>query len=131
MKRWISLFIRSYNSFGFILRNSTAGTLSLFDYFYSYSVGGNLYAERVNYNSPTSFNGNTLGAIVPTTGTYMMWLKLADDGTNLTLSWSYDGTNYTSVLTQSRTTFLTPDQIGIGCDKGGPMWQSVFYWNIA
>jgi len=126
-----SSFIRSFNSFGFILRNSTAGTLSLFGYFYNYPVAGNLYAERVNYNSPTSFNGNTLGAIVPSTGTYLMWLKLADDGTNLALSWSYDGTNYTSVLTQSRTTFLTPDQIGIGCDKGGPMWQSVFYWNIA
>jgi len=73
MKRWLSLFIRNYNSFGFVLRNSTAGTLSL-------------------------------GAIVPTTGTYLMWLKLADDGTNLTLSWSYDGTNYTSVLTQPRIT---------------------------
>ena len=33
-----------------------------------------------------------------------MWFKLADDGTNLALSWSYDGTNYTSVLTQPRIT---------------------------
>lgn len=126
-----STFIRSYNSFGFILRDSASGKLSLLGYFYNFPTGGFLFAERINYNSPTGFSASVAGVTVPTIGTYLMWLKLVDDGTNLTLSWSYDGTNYVTAYTGLHTDFLTPNQIGIGSDKGGFMWASVFYWKIA
>lgn len=126
-----STFRVSYNSFGIILQDSVSGKISILGTFFNYPTASQLFVERVNYNSPSSFNGYNSGATW--SGAYITWLKLTDDGTNLTLSYSFDGVNYLTALTQVRTTFLTPDHIGFGSDKGGgiPYFASLFYWNIA
>ena len=81
--------------------------------------------------TPTGLSGYNAGVIF--SGSYICWLKVADDGTNLTLSYSFDGVNYLTALTQARTTFLTPDHIGFGGDEGrsAALFASLFYWNIA
>lgn len=43
----------------------------------------------------------------------IMWLKLVDNGTNLTYSYSLNKKTYVQLLTELRTTFLTPSDIGI------------------
>jgi hypothetical protein len=65
------------------------------------------------YTSPTVFSSQSeIGPIVPAA---MSWFRLADNGTNITLSYSFDSVNYTTLLTETRGTFFTtgPDEIGI------------------
>jgi len=44
-----------------------------------------------------------------------VWIKVQDDGTNFIAYFSYDGEFWTKLKTVSRTDYLTPTQIGIGC----------------
>jgi hypothetical protein len=51
---------------------------------------------------------------------FPVWLRLADDGADQTFSYSFDGVNYRTTLTEGRTTHLTPSNIGIviTCQSG-------------
>ena len=64
----------------------------------------------------------------------VVYLKLVDDNTNQTFSYSLDGQQYIQVLQETRTTFLTPSDIGIvttnqaGTQRAG---GSVLSWALA
>jgi len=64
--------------------------------------------------------GNPFGSsMLPST--FPWWLKVQDDGTNLTFSYSGTGSVYTQVGTVSRTAFLSsgPTKVGIGVGSDG------------
>lgn len=42
-----------------------------------------------------------------------IWLRLADDGVNRTYAYSTDGTNFLTLVSTIRTSFITPDEIGL------------------
>ena len=64
-----------------------------------------------NYNTATSFNSVAANTLMELPN--IVWLKMVDDGANLTFSFSYDKTNWVQLLQHARTTFLTPSDIGI------------------
>jgi hypothetical protein len=65
--------------------------------------------------SPTAYKQRSAGTL---TGP-MCWFRMADDGTNLTWSFSTDGKNYLVFDTHSRTDFLAggPDLIGFAVNS--------------
>jgi hypothetical protein len=91
-------------------RNSTSGKLVLLEHYQT----GNFIVE--NWNSATSYSGINLSArgLNPRT---MYWLRLADDGTTRTYSFSADGINFITFGTDGHTNFLTPDQIVWGLNN--------------
>lgn len=64
------------------------------------------------YTSATSASSATVTDAIWQTNSFV-WLKLTDDNTNQTFSYSLDGNAYIQVLQETRTTFLTPSDIGI------------------
>jgi hypothetical protein len=70
---------------------------------------GNTGAGIANDTGPTANRGNFLG--VP------IWLRINDDGTTRTYSWSVDGKNFITYGSHSHTLHFTPDQYGIVADS--------------
>lgn len=67
------------------------------------------YWDSTNFNAHEFNNSNLLAAYgLP------HWMRFGDDGTNREYSLSSNGVDWISVYTSSRTTWLTPTQIGWG-----------------
>lgn len=66
--------------------------------------------EVVKFDSPILFNATYLSVTHP----YLspVCLRIADDGTNRSCSWSTDGENFHTLHSVLRTDFLTADQVG-------------------
>lgn len=63
----------------------------------------------------------------------LIWLKLEDDNTNQIFSYSFDGINYVTLLSEARTTFLTPSDIGIVMNHqtgATPAGGDVISWDL-
>jgi hypothetical protein len=61
----------------------------------------------------------------------LIWFKIEDDGTDLTLYTSHDGEHWLEVFSESRGTFLTPDQICIAGNDSTvaiPFYVSFHTW---
>jgi hypothetical protein len=129
-----ALIIRTFrtnnNAIGLVFRESGTGQLMILQVA---SIAASLVISVAKYNDPTSFNSGVAshdytGAIIPTP----LFLRLEDDGTDITFSYSWDGWNFVEIFTETRSTFLPPDQIGIGGDIGGSdSAMSVLSWDIA
>lgn len=98
------------NECGLVWRESGSGELVCF------MIGQVANFALRKWNSPTSFNSEYFnhsssgwcwnhGALI--------WLRIADDGTNRIASISADGQNFIAVHTVGRTDFLTADEVGI------------------
>lgn len=87
---------------------------------------------RIKYNTATSFNALGLNNAF-SVGVGRVFLRLADNGTNRTMSFSMDGYNYIQTATFVRTDFLTPDRIGVFTESNNATNQStvtVFSWSF-
>lgn len=101
----------NYNRIGFHWRDSVSGKLVGFTYGMTpTSPWPSL--ESIFYNSPTSYNsgGFAIGAM---SAGALQWFKAQDDGTNRKCWWSPDGNHWLLLNSVARTTFTTPNQIGI------------------
>ncbi|MCA7901942.1 hypothetical protein LGM39_21460 [Burkholderia cepacia] len=57
------------------------------------------------------------------------WHRIRDDGTNRYYDVSPDGVTWVNMYSFSRTTFLTPDQVGFFADPNGQaVGLSLFSW---
>lgn len=71
-----------------------------------------------NYTNSTTFSSSITQALpfnamqVSPSGV-PLWCKLVDDSTNWIFSVSWDGTNYVTVMTETRNTFLTATQLHV------------------
>lgn len=96
--------------------------------FYSSTV-----EEAILYNASNeaSYSGAvSLGQIKSDS---IQWIKLADDGTNLTYSWSRDGVNWITLATNARTSFFAsgPTQVIWGNDAfvtAYDAYTSLLHW---
>lgn len=98
---------------GLILRNSGSGT------FHDLSFNTNSTTPfrfgSNDWTDETTFAG--LSRVVVTNPLYMQsvhWMKVTDDGTDLTYSISPDGIEWITLLQHGRTALGAPDQIGFG-----------------
>jgi len=98
----------NYNAVGLCWRQSSDGKIVAF------YIGVETYLIY-RFNKWT--NSTTFSAHYGSTSTVLsrpLWhLRLKDDNTNRTCSYSYDGKNWISVHVVGRTDFLTADQVGI------------------
>lgn len=96
---------------GAVLRDSS-GKLIAYDYEWTTGI------RIARYNSPTSFNANTFNFSSPGYLSLPYYLKIKDDGTNLTYSYSMDGSAFLQLFQESRTAFLAsgPTQVGLVLD---------------
>lgn len=102
--------------YGMLFRQSSNGKISAF-LLYQVPNGEML---SIKFDDPSTFNaiytppGNPLQSSlnVPQNNIPLMWLRLADDGTNRSMSYSIDGYDFTTFHTIGRTDFITPDEVG-------------------
>ncbi len=114
---------------GLCIRDSATGKIEM------YGLGGNgadLNIKGYYYSSATASGTSVTGW---PTGTHfsestLLWLRYADDGTYRVISISVDGCTWTQLLSVSRTTNLTPDQIGIGIKANTAYTSSSPYFSI-
>lgn len=96
---------------GFCLRNSSSGKLR---YFFANAKASatslELYSQT--YSAIGSFNGTDFGGIAYQNSRYL-WLRLTDDNTNIAYEWSPNGKLWFTLLSLGRTSYFTPDQIGV------------------
>lgn len=93
---------------GLVLVESGSGKLVTFANGGSNGLAG---IGSSKFNNVSSFNSNYFdNDYQPFTG--MLFLQLNDDGTNRNFRLSYDGENFLSLFSVSRTDFITPDKIG-------------------
>ncbi|ARK50031.1 hypothetical protein [Burkholderia pseudomallei] len=113
----------SYIKCGLLWRNSSSGLLQvaglLYQSGFQYGIG--------NFNSPTSWNGFQGSQYAMTF--WPDWHRIRDDGTNRFYDVSPDGVTWVNMYSFSRTTFLTPDQVGFFADPNGQaVGLSMFSW---
>jgi hypothetical protein len=100
-------------SFGLVLRDSTQ--TKLIQYGTTFDSNGK-FIQFVNYlNSPTSYN-STPGSSIGISPGMPIWMRIIDDGTNRRFRFSHDGLSFYEIFANSRTGFITPDQIGFFVD---------------
>lgn len=64
------------------------------------------------WNSPTSWNNSAAVYNTSSPGNFPIWYRLQDNGTNRIYSVGFDGDNFITTYTASRTNFLTATQVG-------------------
>lgn len=74
-----------------------------------------------------------VGAVGTSYATFggQIWVKLEDDGADLTCYVSHDGANWVSTFSEARGTFLTPDEIAIignDSDANAAFYATVHTW---
>lgn len=114
---------------GIGFRNSSSGKILMFGW---YTNSGLLGFWAGHYNTAAGGLASS-----PLLGSFpapyrLVWLKLADDGTNLNASFSFDTVNYKQLYTETRASFLgTPDGAGIGAGSVAGQYISLKSWSVA
>ena len=66
----------------------------------------------IKWDNATSFNSEYTLQQMPFYLESLVWLRISDDTTDLTYSWSTDGRVFEPVYVGANTDFLTADEIG-------------------
>ena len=96
-------------SYGMAYRQSSNGYMFAFhNYTWGTKVNPRFYKQNyTDYTTPASSTWLSSYAVWD-----LGWFRLEDNGTNRISSISLDGVHWTVLITESRTTFLTADQVG-------------------
>ena len=104
---------------GIVITDGTTATNKLIYFGFNNNSAQNLVVNR--YTNFTTFSGTTAATLALTWGlpTPLPWvyLRYNDDGTNVQYSYSLDGIVFRQLLSESRTAFLTPAQVGLGLEN--------------
>lgn len=122
---------------GLVFRESSTGK---FVEFATYFTGNTNHLLTDKYTNPTTSAGAyDDGAVQPGFSTQgVLWLRIRDDGTNLSWFWSQDGVSFQPWLSiRSRTDFMTtgPNQIGLVAQSldttaGRNVFMNVLSWQV-
>lgn len=117
----------SGSGFGLFWRNAAAGTLVVFGSQYN---SPSPYMLTSKWNSPSSANANYQVPTLPQGLSGLAWLRIADDGTNRTCAFSYNGVAFTQLHSVGRTDFLTADRVGwfIRDSIGATLGLTLLHW---
>lgn len=98
---------------GLVFRQSSDGKLVYIALGYG---GSNYKIESFKFTDPTTYSGATYFSYEYTPLGGMLWVRIADNGTNRITSVSCDGQNWIDIHSVGRTDYLTADEIGIAVD---------------
>jgi len=101
----------NYVQSGLVFRSSSGGVIT-----FSFAQG-NFKVER--WNNETSFNAQSSNLSPAGAVGTVVWLRIEDDNTDRKFYWLPDGRNALLIYTESRTSFITPDQIGFYTTPSG------------
>lgn len=120
----------NYFMFGLVFRESSSGKLIICNYHTEAATWG---FEVAKFNSPTSYSGSSpltaSGGAIHLNG--LIWMRISDDNTNRKFDVSNDGQTWTNLYSETRTTFLTADQVGWGINNYSsirPYQMTLFHW---
>jgi hypothetical protein len=105
----VNLIAVDFQQCGLIFRQSSDGKLISYNYV-SGNTLGDFEFQSVDYTNATTFSAVNTQADYVLSGP--VWLRITDDGTTRTGSWSIDGYNFTPHYSEGRTIFLTADEVG-------------------
>lgn len=105
-----SLRLLDFMQIGLLWRQSSDGKLITFNLAAGNTFPGDIQLTCFDWTNATTFAATNVDIDLWHNG--LMFLRIADDGTNRTVSWSVDGYNFETALTEGRTTFLTADEVG-------------------
>lgn len=91
---------------GLVFRESGSGKLKTFAMVWNAAP----YFHLDAWNSPTSINSTTASGLVYTE--HVCFMQISDDGTDRKYRTSNDGVHWWQWYTETRTTFLTADEVG-------------------
>lgn len=116
---------------GLVLRDSASGNLVYFTEIY---LSGAHWLGYYRQSDPSTFvSGTNLGSVAPAVGMSLLWLRIEDDGSSYrTCSYSLNGQTWFQATQQSRTDYITPDQIGFFVDAnscGQPVALHLLSWS--
>ncbi len=121
------VFRSNNQNFGIAMRESGTGQIITIDYAGHAGVN-NIEVNKLN--TSTSFNSLAAAAgdiVCPTP----LFLRMADNATNVIFSYSFDGFNFIQLFSEARGTFLPPNQVGlIGAAGGTDSAMSYLSWIV-
>lgn len=135
----------SYNfcTAGIAWRESSTGNLHTFGIVHATSVTG-IYcgvfrslpasgtgSSGITYSNGTDFN---FPPLLHSASNHGVWLRVTDDGTNRIVSFSHDGSVFKTFVSTSRTSSITPDEVGLYVGSfatGNTMNPSTFFTSYA
>ncbi len=108
----------SFNEVDLILRDSTTGRMVSHGLFFSPGTAGTATGldhglEVITWTNTATLSGSPFLQYGITEST-PAWLRIQDNGTNRLFSYSCDGRNFLVYGSHTRTTYITPDQVGFG-----------------
>jgi hypothetical protein len=125
------LYPANFSAAGMCLRDSASG--KLVEFLLRISTGA-LQLAILDYTDPFTFSVTELTISGAQFGSGTVWLQIQDDGTNVSFLSSVDGANWSNLLTRTRTTFLTANQIGIcvnSATSNQPVSMTLTSWSGA
>ena len=105
-----------FPSCGVVVRDSSTGE------FYSFQIrvsADGVWIQVVKLTSPTVSSTSFLAFQDWVGGSGIVWFEIEDNNTNLIFKYSADGVNFIVLGQEPRTTFLTPDEIGVAINNFG------------
>lgn len=109
-----TFFVIGTQAAGLCFRQSSDGKIHVFWVLHSNS--NSMYLISAKYSSATAYSADYTARQVGTRPG-SMWLRIADDNSNRICSYSIDGQHWIVFDTQTRTNYLTADQVGFLVDE--------------
>ena len=120
-----------YPQAGIAIRDSGTGKMVTSSVYPSQSTAYFWYTSAEKWTNATTFSSATAGAVKMAPP---KWFRVSDNGTTTVYSWSPDGENWVTLLSEGRTTFMaTPDQVCWGVrtnsSSSQPVYMSLLSWD--
>jgi len=93
---------------GLLFRESGSGKFSSFEF----ATSGAKNVEVNEFASPTSYSSTPFSGLPWAANGTVIWMRIADDGTNRKYSLSSNGQTWMQLYSETRTTYITADQVG-------------------
>lgn len=114
---WVASAAANHTIFiGVLFRQASDGKIILFNIEANHnsSALGSVGIDVMKWTDATTFSARYAGFPLSVQPNALVFLRIADNGTNRICSLSSDGVNFVAVHTVGRTDFLTADEIGFG-----------------
>jgi hypothetical protein len=97
---------------------------------YVSSGDGSLHMGSRKYTNATTYSADyALISAISRVSPLVLWLRIADNGTNRICSFSMDGENFIDFHSIGRTDFLTADEVGFFIDPyDGAATMTLLSW---
>jgi hypothetical protein len=102
----------SYWFYGIILVDSATGKTILFGVGDMSAASANIVMTVAQWGTATGGSAATAYSAAFTTGSFPQWWRIRDDNTNRYYEYSYNRLDWRTAYTETRTTYITPNQIG-------------------